>query len=464
MTIFLPHWPKDFTQRIEQQFPKDTDAFLTSLENKPRTSIRINPNKFNLSFQLETVPWSKYAYFLNQRPNFALDPLWHAGAYYVQEASSMFLEQALKFIHIDSPKSVLDLCAAPGGKSTHLNSLIKPDDLLLSNELIRSRASILYENLTKWGYHNHMISNNDPKQFGELGALFDVVLIDAPCSGEGLFRRDAKAAEEWSIENTKLCAVRQRRIFADSLNCLKEGGYLVYSTCTFNPSENEENLAWLSQHQGFESIQIPIDKSWGVDEVTHNGLYGYRFLPHKVTGEGFFISLLRKTEGTQNVKFPKKLRSIFQKTKIAPTDWLKTTDDKIIYHHKEQIKFAPKNWEKEISYLQQKLNLIKIGNSFAEQRKNSFSPTADLAFSTALNKNAFDCRILSQEDCLNFLARENFNRNNDNKKSWELICFQNIPLGFIKEIGNRYNNYYPKEWRLRTTNREDLMLWYKPEK
>lgn len=441
--------PQDFTKRIKAQFPNEADLFLNALQNNVRTSIRLNPKKFKPNDSPEKIKWCEQAFFLNERPNFALDPLWHAGAYYVQEASSMFLAQAFKMVQTEKPQLVLDLCAAPGGKSTHLNSLIKANDLLVSNELIRSRVPILHENLTKWGYPNHIISSNDPKQFGELGALFDVVLIDAPCSGEGLFRRDAKAANEWSVENTKLCTLRQQRIFSDSLACLKEGGYLIYSTCTFNPSENEENLTWLAEQLGFESVRITLNANWGVDEIEHHGMYGYRFLPHRVSGEGFFISLLRKRNHEPEVRFPKKMRSIFQTTKNYPTDWLTSYDDKIIFQHKEQIKFAPKIWEKEISYLQQKLNLVKIGNLMASEKKNSFSPEAELAFSTELNTEAFTRLELTLPNALQFLARENFEWNS-NSKDWELICFENIPLGFIKGIGNRYNNYYPKEWRLRT--------------
>ncbi len=462
MTSIASTWPKDFINRIESQFKDDASLFINALQQEVKTSVRINPHKFSLTHQQEQIAWSKQAYFLNERPNFALDPLWHAGAYYVQEASSMFLEQAFKTINNDKPQLILDLCAAPGGKSTHLNSLIKPNDLLVSNELIRSRVAVLYENLTKWGYNNHIISNNDPKQFGELGALFDIVLIDAPCSGEGLFRRDAKAADEWSIENTKLCTVRQRRIFADSLDCLKEGGYLIYSTCTFNPSENEENLAWLAEQLEFESIQIPLNSdNWGVDEVIYNGLYGYRFLPHKVNGEGFFISLLRKTAHTPELKLPKKLKSIFQACKNYPTDWLTSYDEKLIFQHKEQIKFIPSLWENEISYLQQQLKLAKIGNLMATEKNKNFAPEAELAFSVDLNANAFKQLELSQLDCLNFLARNNFNWES-NSKEWELVRYHNTPLGFIKGIGNRYNNYYPKEWRLRSPipNENELNTWY----
>lgn len=455
-------WPNDFTQRIQSQFQKDAPLFISALQHEPKTSLRLNPHKFTQAVSQQAIAWSKHSYFLDRRPNFALDPLWHAGAYYVQEASSMFLAQAHQFIGGEQPKLILDLCAAPGGKSTQLNSLIAPDDLLVSNELIRSRIPVLHENLTKWGYPNHLISNSDPRQFGELGALFDVLLVDAPCSGEGLFRRDAQAAMEWSTENTKLCALRQQRILADSIRCLKKGGYLIYSTCTFNPAENEEQLQWLSEQFGLVSIRIPLDDSWGVDELQYKNQYAYRFLPHRMAGEGFFISIMQKTEEAAHTSRSKKLKSLFQQTKNYPADWLKITDDKIIFQHKDQIKFAPRGWEMEISYLQQKLNLVKIGQQLGGEIKRRFLPHPELAFSTALQPEAFPRLNLRQEEALQFLAREPFDWHKQGK-DWELICFQNIPLGFIKGIGNRCNNYYPKSWRLRTESRTNLTLWYEGE-
>jgi len=336
MTFPTSNWPSDFIRRIRDQFPATADDFVEALNFDARVSIRLNKQKFDSIPELPTVPWSNQAYFLEQRPVFALDPLWHAGAYYVQEASSMFLEQAFQQIQTDGSKMVLDLCAAPGGKSTHLNSLINDKDLLVSNEVIRSRVPILIENLSKWGHSNFMVSNSDARQFGDLGPLFDVLVIDAPCSGEGLFRRDPEAAKEWSLENANLCSVRQRRILAESWPCLKQGGYLIYSTCTFNPAENEENLNWLRSQGGFESVRIPLQEEWNVNEIDNNGIYGYRFLPHKVKGEGFFLSILKKTEQTEPVHFPKKLKTRLQRPTSMPDGWLQSTTDKTFFQHNDQ--------------------------------------------------------------------------------------------------------------------------------
>ncbi len=194
----------------------------------------------------------------------------------------MFLEQAFHQMEHSTNRIVLDLCAAPGGKSTHLLSLLDSSDLLVANEVIRSRVSVLDENIRKWGHQNVVVCSNDPADFSKLDGLFDIIMVDAPCSGEGLFRRDATAINHWSVDNTNLCATRQRRILADVWPSLRTGGYLIYSTCTFNPAENEENLKWLAKNEEVESIRIPLQESWGTEETESEGLFGYRFLPHRV--------------------------------------------------------------------------------------------------------------------------------------------------------------------------------------
>ncbi|WP_372774321.1 hypothetical protein [Mangrovibacterium sp.] len=459
MTSQSTNWPAAFISRIREQFPETADSFIQSLNNDARVSIRLNPAKFSPETSLQTVPWAGQGYFLNQRPVFALDPLWHAGAYYVQEASSMFLEQAFQQINLTGPKLVLDLCAAPGGKSTHLNSLMASEDLLVSNEVIRSRVPVLLENLCKWGHSNFLVTNSDAKQFGELGALVDVLVIDAPCSGEGLFRRDPNAANEWSVENANLCAVRQRRILAESWPCLKEGGYLIYSTCTFNPAENEENLLWLRSQGGFESIRIPIDPSWQVDEVEANGIHGYRFLPYKVQGEGFFITILKKTDGTSSVRFPKKFKTRLQKASQLPDNWLLKPEQKTFFQHQDQLKFIPTHWEKIILYLFERVNLVKAGTHFATLKKNDLLPEHELALSIDLNNKAFQHLELASNDALSFLARDNFQLQLSGN-NWQLATFNQLPLGFLKNLGNRFNNYYPKEWRLRMQDRSNTDVWY----
>src|SRR5215203_3380652 len=270
------------------------------------TSIRINPLKWSKPddkrlagenihhspFTIHSqVPWSSYGYYLSQRPSFTFDPLFHSGCYYVQEASSMFLEQALKQSEdLSKTLRVLDLCAAPGGKSTHIQSLISAESLLVSNEVIRNRTGILKQNIIKWGCENVVVTNNDPQHFSKLEGFFDVIIIDAPCSGSGLFRKDAEAIDEWSEENVWLCCGRQKRIIADSIACLKKDGILIYSTCSYSKEEDEDIADWLVKEWDMENIKLTIKENWGIVESQSekSKSVGYRFFPDKLKGEGFY--------------------------------------------------------------------------------------------------------------------------------------------------------------------------------
>jgi NOL1/NOP2/sun family putative RNA methylase len=265
------------------------------------TSIRINKIKNGQwttgNEQYEPVPWSSTGYYLSQRPSFTLDPLFHAGAYYVQEASSMFLEQALKqSVDLSKPLKVLDLCAAPGGKSTLIQSLISKESLLVSNELIKSRVNVLSENITKWGADNVIVTNNDPQHFQRLQNYFDVIVVDAPCSGSGLFRKDPEAIKEWSENNVEHCCHRQKRILADVFPALKEGGVLIYSTCSYSIEEDEAIGDWMFEQLALGGLQLAIDDNWKIVKTVSekNKISGYRFYPDKLKGEGFFICVLRK--------------------------------------------------------------------------------------------------------------------------------------------------------------------------
>ncbi len=443
-------WPAEFVERIKKQFPKESELFLQSLNHEAATSIRLNQAKFSIQNELEQVLWCEQAYFLDSRPSFVFDPLWHAGAYYVQESSSMFLEQAFNQIEISSPKLVLDLCAAPGGKSTHLNALLNDTDLLVANEVIRSRVPVLTENLTKWGKSNFIISNSDASTFGKLHGLFDVILVDAPCSGEGLFRREPGAAKEWSVDNTQLCSTRQRRILADCWPALKTGGYLIYSTCTFNPEENEENLTWLKENSGFESIRIPLQKEWEIDEVETDGVYSYCFLPHRVKGEGFFISLIRKNEEEKEIRIPKNFKQKLNKPSISVPGWIDAKTDLKYFQHQDRLKFIPTKWEKEILLLIENVRFSKIGTTIAQTKGKELIPSHELAMNTQLIKNQFPTIDLDLDDAIKFLRKENIVVNS-RAKAWNLLSFKGIPLGFVKNLGNRTNNYYPKDLRIRTT-------------
>ncbi|MEO6631322.1 MAG: RsmB/NOP family class I SAM-dependent RNA methyltransferase, partial [Mucilaginibacter sp.] len=303
-------FPENFLASLNNEPGFERENFVEAHENiAAPTSIRLNPFKKSAVKTGQQVPWCAEGYYLDARPSFTFDPLFHAGAYYVQEASSMFTDHIYKHIsqNNDEPVKVLDLCAAPGGKSTLLNSAIKSTDLLISNEIIKTRVPILCDNLNRWGTANTIVTNNDPRDFTRLSGFFDTLLVDAPCSGSGMFRKDPAAMNEWSEANVSLCHQRQERILADVYPALKEEGHLIYSTCSYSHQENEEIVDWLCREYNMESIRIPIYKEWGIVETQspEHKAWGYRFYPGKVKGEGLFAACLKKKEPADELPMAK---------------------------------------------------------------------------------------------------------------------------------------------------------------
>ncbi|GAO31398.1 RsmB/NOP family class I SAM-dependent RNA methyltransferase [Geofilum rubicundum] len=290
--------PEQFIQRLQGQMGTSMLKFVDALRQDPVMSVRLNAQKLaGPPWEgVEAVPWCPTGYYLPQKPVYTLDPLFHAGCYYPQEASSMVLDWLVRQV-CDLPEQpvVLDLCGAPGGKSTLLASFLVGKGLLVANEVIKSRATILAENVSKWGFANCVVTRSDPSKFADLTSMFDLMVVDAPCSGEGMFRKDERAIEEWSAANAEMCALRQQRILTDVWPALKQEGYLIYSTCTFNPSENEENMAWMANEAGAEVLALDVPEQWGVENIPIGAGNGLAFYPHKVRGEGFFVAVLRKT-------------------------------------------------------------------------------------------------------------------------------------------------------------------------
>lgn len=401
------------------------------------------------STPLRAVPWSSSGYYLSQRPSFTLDPLLHAGAYYVQEASSMFLEQALKqSIDLAQPLLVLDLCAAPGGKSTLLQSIISNESLLVSNEVIQTRVNILKENIIKWGAGNVVVTNNDPSAFSKLHGLFDVLVIDAPCSGSGLFRRDAEAINEWSEDNVQLCSQRQQRILADAWHCLKEDGVLIYSTCSYSAEEDEEILDWIEERFKVEGLRFKVDEAWNIDEVeSTTGAYGYRFWPYKVKGEGFFIAAFRKKETPDALRLKIKNTQLASKQEAAiAANWLKRTQGTTFIKQGQNIAAIPTHWNETIQYLMQELKVRYAGVELGTIAKNDLLPEHALAVSTILKDDVMKVELTLAQS-LDYLRKNEINVDSPHK-GWALAVYNNLPLGWMKLLGNRINNYYPKEWRI----------------
>jgi len=440
----LPH---DFLSEIKNFLsPEEAEVFCNSLQKTPITSIRLNPKKETaLEYPTEPVPWSSLGFYLSERPSFTQDPLFWAGAYYVQEASSMFLEQIIQSIQIPENAVVLDLCAAPGGKSTHLLSLLPESSLLVSNEIIRNRADILQENLCRWGYSNYVVTQSGADTWGKLESFFDVILVDAPCSGEGMFRKEEQSLSEWSLENVNFCAARQKDILRNILPALAEGGYLIYSTCTYNTKENEENVRWLVEYFGLEYIEIPIKETWGIRKSD----YGYRFFPHLLQGEGFFIACLRK-KGQKKVRKTKKNLFTLAPKKDSKNfePWLKNYSEKEIFLYQEKYLLLYPLHSEYISQIAQTTYIKYTALELGTFKQKGFVPTHDLAMSRHLSQEVRGVE-LNKEEALSYLSKKDFSLPANTPKGWNTIKYQNLVLGWIKVLANRINNYYPTEIRIK---------------
>ena len=339
------------------------------------------------------------------------------------------------------PLKVLDLCAAPGGKSTALAAALKPSDLLVANEVIGSRASILAENMVKWGCINTIVTNNDPKDFARLGATFDLILADVPCSGEGMFRKDAGAVDEWSQENVNLCAARQRRIIADAWDSLCEGGWLIYSTCTFNSSENDDNVEWICRELGAEFVSINVQESQAIETK-----YGLQFAPGITKGEGQYLALMRKTSSAKNRPQSKSGKP----AKSVKCNWVGS--DMICCEAQisagQIIKAYPSSLLADIRAVESSLKVIRSGVAVAYIKGRDLIPQADLALSQAFNREAFPQVEFTKEQALQFLRCEALQMP-DAPKGFITVTYEQLPIGFVKNLGNRANNLFPQAWRLK---------------
>ncbi len=441
--------PETFTQRIQGQLREEADLFFLALQQEAPVSVRINPMKPFAIPDLPEISWCSEGLYLSGRPSFILDPLWHAGAYYVQEASSMFIQQALRQILPGIEKPVaLDLSAAPGGKSTLLVSELGQRGFLVANEVIQSRSRILAENLQRWGYPNVLVSNSDPSAFARAEGAFNLMMVDAPCSGEGMFRKDPASVNEWSGEHVQLCAARQQRILADVLPCLQQGGYLLYSTCTYNTNENEEILRWLNTQARWETVRLEIPPGTGIVETETDGLFAYRFYPHKVQGEGFFLSALKRLDGPEASAYSsKKVTWKALDKKQIPLYQSYVKGDQTFLPWGDEVNSIPEEWEEILRYLSQYIRFVQAGLPIGQHLGKELKPAAGLAFRTDLVANRFEHHELDLKEALHFLKKEDL-KLPEAPTGWLLLHYRGIPLGFVKNLGNRTNNYYPKEWRI----------------
>lgn len=437
-------FPESFKQKMNELLKEEAIAFFESQENPPPISLRLHPRKNNSTIfpDAQKVEWCQEGIYLSSRPVFTYDPFFHAGSYYVQEAGSMLLEKFLTpILEKNKNLKILDLCAAPGGKSTHVLSLMNGDGILVSNETIPLRNKILRQNIAKWGYPNCIVTQNKADDFAKSNIQFDVIIVDAPCSGEGLFRKDEQAILEWSVDQVKICSQRQTKILEDILPSLKPGGYLIYSTCTYEATENDNQIEHLITHFGMK-VETPAPPS-GI-KLTK---FGWQAFPHRVKSEGFYCCLLKKA-GELNVE-PTNPPSKFTSKKSVFPSFEKWLIDETLFEITQQQDFIYAN-SKEVKELTEQLsrtNYIRMsGILLGEIKGKDFIPSAELALSLPLNRN-LPTVDLSEQESINYLCGEPLQAQSD-ALGWHLVTFKNRPLGWAKKIASRWNNYYPKEWRI----------------
>ena len=366
----------------------------------------------------------------------------------MQEASSMFLWHAVsEIIGADTHKKVLDLCAAPGGKSTLLASYFT-NGLIVANEVIKSRASVLVENITKWGGDHVIVTNNDPSHFQSLPSYFDVMVIDAPCSGSGLFRKDPHTVAEWSEDNVQLCSQRQQRILADVLPALKEDGILIYATCSYSQQEDEAIADWLLTDMDMQSKQLMVPEDWGIVETQspEKAAYGYRFYPDKIKGEGFFIAAFQKKTITEKIRLKEQSLTFPSKTEIQQIkDFMAVPAEYVLFKQSDSIRAIQKQWLVDLQVLAKCLYIKKAGIEIGAIKGKDVIPSHELALSL-LPLDAMASIDVTEEQSLQYLRRKELVL--DAKKGWALVRYCGLPLGWIKVLPNRINNYYPAEWRI----------------
>lgn len=437
--------PADFIPLVAPVLGADLDRFVGALSDSPVTSIRLNTKTGNLdvlSLAAAAVPWCETGRYLTERPRFTSDPLFHAGAYYVQEASSMFLYQALRQC-VDPRSVVLDFCAAPGGKSTLISSFLDSEALLVANEYVPQRAHILVENLAKWGAANCVVTNNDTSHFAYLGEVFDAVCVDAPCSGEGMFRKEPKAIADWSVANVEKCVARQREILRNAWQVLRPGGVLIYSTCTYNTLENEGNIQWLVEEYGAEYQSLTVNPEWNILVTGH----GYRFMPHRTKGEGLFLAVVRKPfadTAAPNFKLPKHMPPKADDT----LQWLTSPSDFSSVVCSDAVYALPKAHLPMILRMKERLNVVSMGVNTALVKGKDLIPQQSLALSLSLNRNQFAEVEVESATALSYLKTETIQLP-DAPRGFLLLTYKGIPLGWVKNVGNRCNNLYPSAWRIR---------------
>ncbi len=430
--------PEELQRRLKDLLGPECDELIAALDLPAPVSIRANPLKGSTGRLIDPVQWSALGTYLAERPSFTFDPHFHAGAYYVQEASSMFLEQAIAASgSADRDLLALDLCAAPGGKTTHLRSLLTRGSLVVANEVDRRRQPALQENLWKWGHGNMIITASEASHFASLPEFFDLILLDAPCSGEGMMRKDPFAREQWSPQLVQHCAILQQELIHHAWSSLKPGGCLVYSTCTWETLENEDRLHPLIV-EGALPVEIPVEDEWG---IIHSGP-GYRFYPHRTRGEGLFMALLRKPGDHETRRSRTVSQAIQLPYFIADPDRYHASLVNGIQH------VVDGTWAKETDVITKVLRTLAPGIPVSEMKGSEYRPHPALALNRSIEIKDIPGTDLDQAQAIAYLQGRSLPATGERGPS--LATFQGSRLGWLHGVGDRWNNRWPDQWRIRS--------------
>ncbi|MBO5882065.1 MAG: rRNA cytosine-C5-methylase [Alistipes sp.] len=445
--------PKEFVATMREALGEDAERLFAALDTEPAVSLRLNPAKPAETFEGEPVGWCKWGRYLAERPQFTLDPLLHGGVYYVQEASSQFVAHLLANYDMEGAK-VLDMCAAPGGKTTIYSTLVGRRGLVVANDISHSRAMALADNVQRWGMGNVVVTCNEPSHIGQFSHWFDVVAVDAPCSGEGMFRKMEEARSEWSPSSPEVCAERQKEIVAEAWRALRPGGTLIYSTCTFNPTEDEGIVEWLMSEYGDEvemADRVDVADSWGVVRSDIGAFQCFHFYPHKARGEGFFAAVARKSDGAIKRSSPKARRKLFSlPAKADVKELARWVDDAAehtfmmvgddIYAYNSAVAEA-------IVTLSENLSVVYSGVAMGRIFKQKLKPEHPLALYVGLNRDVVPMVDVELDDAVDYLRRNDISAAQF-AEGINVVGYKGVPIGFVKRIGARCNNMYPKDLRI----------------
>ena len=441
--------PQQFCQLMEQLGLPDLPEALEGSE--PLVSVRQNVRKPLAEWpQSEPVAWCAEGSYLPERPSFTLDPRLHQGCYYVQEGASMFCSHVIRSL-FRSPIRVLDACAAPGGKTTAAINSLPDGSVFVANEYVPSRAAILRENLIKWGYPATIVTRGDTSRLSKLRDAFDLVMVDAPCSGEGMMRKDEQAVAQWSPALIRECAERQWEIVENLWPTLRPGGVMIYSTCTFNTSEDEEIVDRIIAEFGAESVEIPVKPEWGITPGIRTEAACYRFIPGRTKGEGLFVAVLRKPGSLSPSLSSSKGRKNTQKpSQFAQTasKWLQNPMDFTVYEQADRVSAFPTAHMQLLRDVASRTDVIHEGVMLGNVKGRDLIPSQSLAMATSLNREAFPTAEMDLESARSYLRGEAVSLPEGLPKGFVLLTYEGSPLGFVKNLGNRSNNLYPQPWRI----------------